>query len=96
MTPENHQPRPPCDPLVDLLEAMLTDPAAADVSAETARTVRALRHAAEYTVMAAEMLLHGDRSGHIVSPEQALAWASISLAAVWDGANVLCPKVYCS
>ena len=82
---------PPLDPLCDLLDIMLLDASASSVSAETLRAVRNLRHAAEYAVMAAEMLLEGSRAGRIVTPEHALQWASIKLAEAWDGHAVTSP-----
>ncbi|SNR56772.1 hypothetical protein SAMN06265378_10986 [Paracoccus sediminis] len=67
------------DPLVDLLDVMLMDATASYVSAETARAVRALRHSAEYAVMAAHAMLEGSRRGADTSAHQMMQWAAIRL-----------------
>lgn len=75
----------------DLRDVMNDALDAASASPETARTVHALRHAAELVLWAAEAVLEGDHAGRVTSPESVLSWASAKLGEVWDGGKFTAP-----
>lgn len=77
------------DSLWDLLDALLIDMQSDAVSADRARVARALKHAAEYAIMAAEMVLEHKDVGQIVTPSQALSWAAAKLDEARDGFSKL-------
>lgn len=73
------------DPLCDLLDALLIGMQSDAVSADRARVARALKHVAEYAITAAEAILEDQQSHQIVTPAQALAWATAKLNEAKEG-----------